>query len=132
LRKLLRRLKCLIIIALMFGTCFGLTLLFNCLPLAPPWFFSASLLMVAVLADYKTTVTALKLGGEEANPLVRYLFNKLGVKKGGMVVISFFIAFIIFPYRTVLPCQQLAMSCTYFWVPINNLLVLRGRRKLNK
>lgn len=124
----MRRYKYPIAVMLMFGFCLALTLLFRHLGLSPPWFLSLALLLSAILADYISTVIASRLGAKEANPIVNLLFSKVGVERGGLIVIAIFIGIILSMWRILPPYKQLAIACTYVIVPINNLLVIRKHK----
>lgn len=110
----------------------GMTLMYwyHRLGLSPPFSLTCALLMSAVVGDYGTTVKALRMGGKEGNPFVGMLFNKIGVGKGGLIVLGLFILFAIFIFRNSPPYQQLALASIYWVVPINNLIVIKRLRKL--
>lgn len=99
------------------------------LGLNPPFSLTCALLMSAVASDYGTTVKATRMGGKEGNPFVGKLFNKIGVEKGGLIVIGLFILFVIFIFRNSPPYQQLALGCMYWIIPVNNLIVIKRLRK---
>jgi len=112
----------------MFCTCIALTFLFAYLGLSAPWFFSFGLFTFALLADYATTLVASRKGAIEANPLTNALFKKVGVEKGGVIVICVFAAIMLCRWSNIPPYQQLALASTYLIVPANNLLVIIKRR----
>ena len=112
----------------MFGTCIALTYLFAYLGLSPPWFLSFGLFALALLADYASTVVASRKGAKEANPLTNALFKRVGVEKGGLIVICLFAAIMLSRWGNMPPYQQLALASTYLIVPANNLVVIIKRR----
>jgi len=99
--------------------------LFKCLPFSPPWIFPACLFMSGVVADYSTTVIATKRGGKEGNPLANWLFRRVGVKIGGLMVVAFFALIVMTQFRNLPSYQRLALAFTYWLVPFNNYLVIK-------
>jgi len=109
----------------------GLSLLFLRTGISLPYTYTLFLFVGAMYMDHTTTLKALKLGGKEANPFARLLFNKLGVGLGSLVVLILMTLFIVKVFSQSPAWQQLSMACVYWIVPINNLMVIRrlGRKQ---
>lgn len=105
----------------------GLSILYAYLRLSPPLGLTVTLLVLASIADYLTTLKASSLGAKEGNPLVNLLFKGVGVKVGGLITLAFLVPFILLMFVKAPAYGQLALGCTYWIVPVNNLMVIRGR-----
>lgn len=85
----------------------------------------AYLLMALQVADGLTTYLALKKGAAEGNPVMRKLFEKIGmvpalvITKGALMVGAWY-------WRDALGLLELGLLCAgYLAVAINNILVIR-------
>jgi uncharacterized protein (DUF983 family) len=95
----------------------------------PPLFVTLSLLISAIVGDCVTTMRAIKLGGKEANPLVGFLFKKLGVKGGMIVAMVVMVPIFIYFFLRAPSYQQFAIGYVYWLIPINNLKVIKRLQK---
>lgn len=125
----MRRFKYPLMVLGLISTCTALTYLYGRLGLSPPLSLTVALFASAVVSDYGTTVKASRMGGREGNPFVNIIFKKIGVEKGGLIVLGVFALAIIFAFRNMPPYQQLALACVYWLIPINNIVVIKRLRK---
>lgn len=123
------RFKYPVFVILIVSACIGLIYLFNYVGVSPPWFLSLAVLLIAMSGDYVTTVKATELGAKEANPIPRFIFSKVGVRKGGLIIMGIVGVIVIFLWKPLYPQEQLAIGAAYLIVPINNLIVIWRRRK---
>ena len=105
--------------------CLVITLMVYQMGFRPPLFVTLSLFISAIIADCMTTVKAMKLGGKEANPIVGFLFKKLGVKRGMIVSMVVMLPIFLYFFLKAPAYQQLAIGYVYWLIPINNLKVIR-------
>jgi hypothetical protein len=130
----MKKLKFPLMVVFLMATCLGLSILFYHLAVAPPPYFTFILLFAAVMSDYATTVKATDLGGKEGNPIASVVFKAVGVRMGGILVVCLFLIIAMSMWWRLAAYQQLALSCTYWIVPLNNLMVihrleLKGSKK---
>lgn len=112
----------------MFVMCLTLTSMFGQMNLQLPLFSTVSLMISAAIADYMTTMKALKLGGREGNPIAAWMFRRFGAKRGGMAMMLILIPMMcMFVHAPV--AQQLALGFVYWMIPMNNLRVIRRLQK---
>lgn len=87
-------------------------------------------LILAVTADFYTTWRCLRKGRREGNPIVAFLFRKIGVYKSFGLLAGIWVCFIIFRWLNSPEGAQTAIALVYWAVPINNAMVLvRMKRK---
>jgi hypothetical protein len=88
------------------------------------------LLIALQLADIATTHYALRTGiGQEANPLLRKLFDKFGHEVVLLVTKGAFIVFLWFAHPYILTEVLYLVAAGYVWVIWNNLSVISKGRK---
>lgn len=97
------------------------------LPLIPQDLFLA-LMIVLQIADAWTTYDALRAGGYEANPIMRTLFERIGLREGLWVAKLLFLAYLIF-WPITDPLQQWLAIGLYVVVAINNFRTLRKQKQ---
>ena len=85
---------------------------------------SISILVSAVAVDSYSTYRSLKAGGTEANPIVRFLFKRIGFNATLVLVWIAWALIIHFKVITALPQQQTALALAYWVIPVNNFLVV--------
>lgn len=97
-----------------------------------PTIMSVIVLTVAVFSDSFTTWLCLRNRRKEGNPVVAFLFKKLGFM--GSTVLWWMVWVLIIWFR-VLPAPenvQTAVAIAYWLVPANNLMVFIRSRKMIK
>lgn len=88
----------------------------------------AYLLMALQVADGLTTYLALKKGAAEGNPIMRKLFEKIGMVPALIITKGALMA-IVWHWRDVLGALWLAVFCAvYLAVAVNNVRVARRQR----
>lgn len=90
----------------------------------PTW-LGLVVLITAVSSDFTTTWLCLRKGGREGNPVIAFLFGKIGVWKTFGVMVGIWTCFIVFRWLGSTEGIQTAVAFSYFLVPMNNLMVLR-------
>lgn len=86
-----------------------------------------SMLLVLQLVDAWSTYTGLKLSGgtvDEANPILKNLFKKLGVKETLFLVKAILLSYLWF-YPVIGQQEQLILLSMYVVVAINNLWIIK-------
>jgi len=113
-------------IVLMLGTACLVMLTVPALPTA----IALLILVSAVTLDFYTTHRCLKKRGTEGNPVIAFLFKKVGVNGTLGIMVVIWVCFITFRWIPAEPGIQTAVAFAYWLVPINNLAVLRrlGRK----
>jgi len=86
-------------------------------------------LVTAVALDFLTTWKCVKRGGREGNPMIAFLFRKIGVGKTFGLVACVWVCFILFRWMPATEGLQTAVAFAYWLVPINNLDVLTRLKK---
>ena len=94
-----------------------------------PWHISLLILMVAIYSDMLTTYLCTHLSGREGNPVVAFMFKRISIWGTFMLSACIWCLYIYFMWMRSLESVQTAMAITYWWVPLNNVLVLRRLRK---
>lgn len=118
--------KYLIFVILLFGTACSVLLS----GLAFPTVIALLILVLAVAADFYTTLRCLKRSGKEGNPIVAFLFRKIGLFKSFGLLVVIWTCFIVLRWLPQSESIQTAVALSYWLVPVNNLLVLvRLKRK---
>jgi len=116
-----------IFVVLMFGTAFAL--------LASGFALSTEIALIILVAavgmDFFTTWRCLKKGRREGNPIIAFLFKKIGVLGTFILMACLWAAFIAFRWLPSSVGIQTAIALTYWLIPINNsiLLVSIARKK---
>jgi len=97
-----------------------------------PTYAALLLLVMALIMDTVTTYRCLKLGGVEANPIVRFFFKRIGFFP--TLVLWYGVWFMIITYRIApaVPEVQTAIAFAYWTVPMNNARVLKKLRLKQK
>lgn len=89
-----------------------------------------SILVLAIASDSLTTYLCLRAKGREGNPVMAFLFRRLGVKGTIGLWAVLWMPIIIFRFIPAVAGVQTAIALVYWLVPVNNLAVLiRLRRK---
>lgn len=88
----------------------------------PEW-AALTVFAMAVLADELTTYACLRVGGQEGNPVIAYLFRKISVRGTFALMGVLWILFIVFRLAPATPGVQTAIAIAYLLVPVNNLIV---------
>lgn len=87
------------------------------------------LIIAAQLADVWTTMRVLKAGGIEANPLMRFLMRKVGVRSalwGSKLLVCSALVWVSWRHSGMVVTAILgALLGFYCWVIYNNLRVLK-------
>jgi len=94
-----------------------------------PILLTAALFLTNVVADHILTWKALQVGAKERNPIIAMLHGVVGVYKTSFVVLAFIVCTMYFFWSRVPVSEQLALGVAYAVIPINNVIVLRGKRK---
>ncbi len=88
-------------------------------------------LVLAVASDFYTTLRCLRERGKEGNPVVALLFRKVGIYKTFGLMVVFWICFIMFRWIGEPASTQTTVAIIYWYVPVNNLIVLARLKKRN-
>ena len=112
--------KFLVFALLMLGTAF-LVLLSG---FALPSVLAITIFILAVLSDFLTTWLCLRKNGKEGNPIMAFLFKKIGLFKSYGVLLGIWVLIIVFRVLPAPPIVQTALAFSYWLVPANNVLVL--------
>jgi len=112
-------------IVLMLGTAFlilvsGFTL---------PTTVALSVLILAITADFYTTWRCLRIRGREGNPMVAFLFKRIGLRLSFCLMAGLWALIIVFRFLPAVESAQTAIALVYWVVPMNNLIILRRLRK---
>lgn len=114
--------KYIMFVALMLATACMILLSGFALPTAA----SLTVLILAVSADSFTTWLCLRKRGREGNPVVAFLFKKVGVFQTFGLMGCLWTCFIVFRWWSQTDGIQTAVAFAYWLVVANNLIVLRG------
>ena len=112
--------KYILFIALLLGTAILIMLSGFVLPTE----IALLVLISAVTSDFFTTWKCLKKTGREGNPVVALLFKKAGMGKTFCVMAGIWVLFITLRWLHIPNGEQTAIAFTYWWVPVNNVIVL--------
>lgn len=94
-----------------------------------PTDYALLVLVSAVTFDFYTTWKCLKVGGREGNPVIAFLFRKIGVLGTFGLMVAIWTCFIVFRWLPSTVGIQTAVAFSYWLVPMNNFMVLRGLMK---
>jgi len=86
-------------------------------------------LILAIASDFLTTWTCIRIGGREGNPVMAFLFKRVGLYKTFALMAGVWVCIIVFRWLKTPVSTQTAVALVYWMVPLNNILVLR---KLNR
>jgi len=89
------------------------------------------ILVSAVTADFYTTWRWLKERGREGNPMIAFLFKKLGVYKSFGLLAGLWVFIIVFRWLPAPEGIQTAVALSYWLVPVNNILALMKLMRRN-
>ncbi len=87
------------------------------------------LLILAVTADFYTTWRCLKERGREGNPMMAFLFKRIGLRLSFCIMAGLWTVIIIYRFLPAVEGIQTAIALVYWVVPLNNLVVLRRLRR---
>jgi len=90
-----------------------------------PTVIALTILVCAVTLDFLTTYLCLRKRGREGNPVIAFLFRKIGVLGTFGVMAGVWGCFIALRWLPAEPGIQTAVAFAYWLVPMNNLVVLR-------
>ena len=119
--------KYIIFIVLMLGAACLVLLFVPPLPTA----IAFLVLISAVALDFWTTYRCLKKNGREGNPVIAFLFKKVGVFGTFGIMVGIWALFITLRWLPSEPGIQTAVAFAYWLVPVNNLAVLRRLSRKN-
>jgi hypothetical protein len=108
----------------------GLSLLFEQFAVSVPAYVSLGIFFAAVVADHTTTRAALKSGGYESNPMLAWLFGRVGMTKGFLVILAALGLFVYLVWSSLSPATQLAIALSFFIVPAANVIAFGNKAKL--
>ena len=94
-----------------------------------PTLVALLVLLLAVIADFYTTWRCLKERGKEGNPMVAFLFKRVGLRASFGLMAGLWALIIIFRFLPAVEGVQTAIALVYWVVPLNNLVVLRRLRR---
>jgi len=93
---------------------------------------SVGILVLALACDSYTTYRCLKVGAKEANPLIKFLFDRIGFRNTTILWWILWAVIITFYVMNAQP-QTMAIKAVVYWiVPLNNLRVyvrILGKQK---
>ena len=94
-----------------------------------PTTVALSILILAITADFYTTWRCLKERGKEGNPMVAFLFKRVGLRASFGLMARLWVLIIVFRVVPATESAQTAIALVYWVVPLNNLIVLRRLRR---
>ncbi len=94
-----------------------------------PTIVALLVLILAVTADFYTTWRCLKERGKEGNPMMAFLFKKVGLRASFCLMAGLWALIIIFRVVPAPESTQTAIALVYWVVPLNNLIALRRLRR---
>jgi len=89
-----------------------------------PTQFALMVLLLAVTSDFYTTWECLKMRGREGNPVVAFLFKRVGLRRTFGVMAIAWTCSITFRWLPSVEGIQTAVALAYWLVPVNNIIVL--------
>ena len=115
----------LVFIVLLMGT--AVTILYSGFVL--PTIMSLTVLLIAISIDFLSTWLCTRIGGREGNPVIAFLFRKIGVLATFALMGVVWSAFITLRWLPQGVDVQTAVAFAYWLVPMNNLIVLMKLRR---
>lgn len=94
-----------------------------------PTVIALTLLVLAVGADFLTTYLCYQKKGTEGNPIMAVLHKKIGLRNSFIAMAGVWVLIIIFRFMPAVEGVQTAIATAYWWVPMNNVMVLRRLSK---
>lgn len=85
----------------------------------------------AITADFYTTWRCLKEKGREGNPIMAFLFRRVGLYKSFGLLAGVWVLIIVFKWLPAAEGMQTAIALSYWLVPVNNVMVLAKLMKKN-
>jgi len=116
----MKSLKFLLFILLMLGTALTVFLLGFTLPTE----IALTVLILAVISDFLTTYLCMRKNGKEGNPMVGFLFKKIGLLKSFAILAGIWVLIIVFRVLPAVALVQTAIAISYWLIPVNNVIVL--------
>ena len=96
----------------------------------PTW-IALIVLILAIASDFLTTWACLRKQGREGNPVMAFLFRRVGLYKTFGLMVGIWVCFIAFRWLGTPDGSQTAVALVYWIVPMNNIAVLvRLHRKM--
>jgi len=89
------------------------------------------ILLSAVAADFYTTWRCVKERGKEGNPMIAFLFKRVGLYKSFGLLAGLWVFIIVFRWLPASEGIQTAIALAYWLVPVNNIMVLRKLMRRN-
>lgn len=99
--------------------------------LAFPTMVALTLFILAIGADFLTTHLCYRKKGREGNPVMAVLHKRIGLRNSFLVMGGLWTVIIITRFMPATEGVQTAISLVYWFVPANNLWVLRRLGKKN-
>lgn len=87
------------------------------------------LLILAVGTDFLTTYLCYEKKGREGNPVMAFLHRKIGLRSSFILMAGVWALIIIIRFVPAVESAQTAIAISYWWVPLNNVAVLRRLSK---
>ena len=97
-----------------------------------PTLWGLVLFICAISADFLTTYLCIRSSGTEGNPVIAFLFKRIGVGGTFLMMACLWSVFIWLRWLPSNLNVQTATACTYWLVPMNNLVVLKRLMKGGK
>ena len=85
----------------------------------------------AVASDFYTTWRCLQVKGKEGNPVMAFLFKRVGIPKSFAIMVVVWTVFVLLRWLPQSEGIQTAVALAYWLVPLNNLTVLAKLRRKN-
>lgn len=117
--------KYVVFIALMLAT--ACLILYSGLVL--PSMIALLIFVLAITSDFLTTWLCLRMRGKEGNPVMAFLFRRVGILWSFGIMAVLWVVIIMTRFMPAVEGVQTAIALTYWYVPINNILVLRRLTK---
>ena len=97
-----------------------------------PTLWGLVLFICAIGADFLTTYLCIRSRGTEGNPVIAFLFKRISVGGTFLMMACLWSVFIWLRWLPSNLNVQTATACTYWLVPMNNLVVLKRLMKGGK
>ena len=111
---------------------FGVACLVLLSGLVLPTLVALCILIFAITGDFYSTWRCLKAGGKETNPVVAFLFRKIGLNKTFGLMAILWVCYIVFIWIPQTENVQTAVAIVYWLIPVNNVIVLRKLSRMRK
>ena len=85
--------------------------------------------ILAISLDFLTTWLCLRMKGREGNPLMAFMFRKVGIAWSFGLMALLWVVVILTRFMPAVAGVQTAIALVYWYVPLNNIVVLRRLRR---